>query len=278
MTDNSAELAALVRDADPDRYMTLPFVPRPHRPALLALYAFNVEVARVADLVSEPLVGQIRLQWWREALEGLAAGDKPRTHPVVTALAPLISAGRLAVPPLLALLDAREAELEPAPFRTLAELESYAAATGGALMTAAAQLLAPAAHGPDDHAAARAGTAHTLTGVLRNLPHHLARGRVMLPEDLLQAAGLSAEALRLGQNLSNLPKALRPIYQHARDLAQNISPSSRYARPALLPAVLAKSDLRALRRAGFDPFSPALRRERPGRPLRLMWSGLTGRL
>lgn len=273
MPDNSVELASLVRKGDPDRYLTALFAARPQRPALLALYAFNVETARVADLVSDPLVGQIRLQWWREALAGLAAGDKPRAHPIVEALAPLVADGRLAVPPLIALLDAREVELESTPFHTMAGLEAYATATGGTLMRAAAHLLAP--DEPGD-AATTAGTAHALTGILRNLPHHLAQGRLLLPQDAFQATGLTPDDLFMSRNLDKLAQALTPVYQRAVHLMAAAGRPSALARPALLPLALAQSDLRAFRRVDFDPFSPAMRRERPGRLLRLMWSGLTG--
>lgn len=275
MTSDGETLADFVRSADPDRYMTSLFAPAKKRPLLWALYAFNIETGRIADLVSDPLVGQIRLQWWREGLEGLAAGAPARRHNVLEALAPLLSTGRLDAATLGHLLDAREAELAATPFVTMAELEAYAAATGGALMALAAALLDPAA---DPAGAIISGTAHAITGVLRNLPHHLTQGRLLLPRETLENAGLCAEDLWAGQNLDRLAGALRPLYDRAQTLLGQVSRPTRAVRPALLPLALARSDLRALKACGFNAFSPALRRERPGRLLRLTWAGLTGHL
>src|SRR5271156_4730348 len=81
-------LAAAVRAADPDRYFTALFAPAPLRPCLFALYAFNHEVARVAETVREPMLGAIRLEWWRETVESAHAGA-PRNHDVARGLAAL---------------------------------------------------------------------------------------------------------------------------------------------------------------------------------------------
>ena len=83
--DNFEHCAALVREADRDRYLATLFAPAEHRDALFALYAFNVEIARVRDLAREPMPGEIRLQWWREALSGERAGEAA-AHPVAAAL------------------------------------------------------------------------------------------------------------------------------------------------------------------------------------------------
>ena len=78
-------VAQLVRTADPDRYLSALFAPADKRPLLLALYAFNIEIARVADTVREPMMGEIRLEWWRETLAGAKQG-MPRNHDVARAL------------------------------------------------------------------------------------------------------------------------------------------------------------------------------------------------
>src|SRR5690349_19421999 len=81
-----ASLAALVRRHDRDRYQTALFAPADRREALLALYAFNYEIARVRETVTQPMLGQIRLQWWREVLDTAYAGTPPRNHSVAIAL------------------------------------------------------------------------------------------------------------------------------------------------------------------------------------------------
>ena len=84
MAEAISDCAALVRRVDYDRYLTALFAPPPARERLFALYAFNHEIAKVRETVSEPMIGQIRLQWWREAIGGIHAGT-PRKHMVVAA-------------------------------------------------------------------------------------------------------------------------------------------------------------------------------------------------
>src|ERR1700753_1946922 len=91
-------LATSVRAADPDRYFATLFAPAPQRPFLFALYAFNAEVARVAESVREPMLGAIRLEWWRETAEGAARGT-PRNHDVAQGLASLFAERGVALQP-----------------------------------------------------------------------------------------------------------------------------------------------------------------------------------
>ena len=121
-------LDELVRRADPDRYFSALFAPADKRPLLLALYAFNVEIARVRELVSEPVIGQIRLQWWRDAIAEFAEG-KVRSHPVAEALARALQARPIQAAHFERLLVAREFDLLDTPPADLAALEEYAAGT-----------------------------------------------------------------------------------------------------------------------------------------------------
>ena len=60
-------LGEVVREHDRDRFRTVLFAPADRRDALFALYAFNFEVARIPETVSQPMLGQIRLKWWMDA-------------------------------------------------------------------------------------------------------------------------------------------------------------------------------------------------------------------
>src|SRR6185312_12249980 len=126
-------LGALVRTADPDRYFSALFAPAPVRPLLLALYAFNAEVAKVAESVREPMLGAIRLEWWRETAEGAAKGE-PRNHDVARGLAALFAERQLSLPALEAIIAARAFDSDSGQFADFAALETYLDATGGALM------------------------------------------------------------------------------------------------------------------------------------------------
>ena len=134
-----------VRRVDPDRWLSTRLIADPAaRTEVLALYALDDELAKIAPAVSQPMLGEIRLQWWREALARAAQGGAAE-HPVVEALAPALAAGRLALGPLDALIDAHARELDPQPFADEASLLAWIDARSGAVMASAAGLLDAAA-------------------------------------------------------------------------------------------------------------------------------------
>ena len=102
----------LVRSADRDRFLGALFAPEPARTDLLALLAFNHELARTRSVTREPMLARIRLEWWREAVGEAAGAGKPRAQPVVESLSETIRRLRLRREDLVALIDAREEEIE----------------------------------------------------------------------------------------------------------------------------------------------------------------------
>ena len=173
------DLDATVRKADPDRWLASRFAAEPARRAgLIALYALNDELGRIADQVSTPMIGDIRLAWWREGVEALVGGGPVRVHPVLQALAPAAHEGWLDGEALQAMVEARGNDLEPEPFADEAALVAYVDGTAGALMAAAARLLDADAHPDQTRSAARAwGWA----GLWRAGPALAARGRRWTP-------------------------------------------------------------------------------------------------
>jgi phytoene synthase len=244
---------ALVRKADYDRYLAALFAPPELRQYLFTLYAFNYEVAKTAETVTQPMLGHIRLQWWRDSIEELYGG-KQRDHEVVQALGETLRACDLPRALFDSLIDARENDLEDMPFAGIASLEGYADKTSGHVMRLAARVL-----GADDGldpAAREAGIAYALAGLLRALPYHAGRRRLMLPMDLLNAAGLSPENLFAGEASAALSAVIVQIANTARahlGAARAMDVSRRFL-PALLPATLTPLYGKALTRSGFNPF------------------------
>lgn len=259
---------------DPDRWLTTLFAPDASRPGLFALYAFNAEIARARESVSQPMIGQIRLQWWREAWEGIVAGT-PRQHPVVLALHEHCRHLDQAI--VMTLIDARERDMEEAPFADLPALTAYARATSAPLMKLAAQQLNTQV---DDAVIDAAGTAYALAGILRAAPHLLARERVLLPLDLLSAQGLSPEAVYQTETRTTL----RPIYARIASEAEAVLQMARQqkvaraALPALLPATLGGLALKVLRRNNHDPVAAEMAITPLKKQMALLWASLRGRL
>jgi phytoene synthase len=236
----------LVRRADPDRYLSALFAPADRRSSLLALYALNVEVARVADTVREPMMGEIRIEWWRETLAGARQG-MARNHDVARALTDMFA--RIELPSELfdAMLAARAFDSTAEAFADRAALEAYCDATSGNLMRLAMQVLG----GMDDAAARHAGTAYAIAGILRSLPHAAARHKLFLPLDLIASVGLTPQEIFHGKDRAKLRAVANQMALWAEEhLAKaRARQVSRDLLPAVLPASLVPLFLRRLRRA-----------------------------
>lgn len=268
--------AEQVRRHDHDRYLTCLFAPAARREALFALYALNLELARTAEVVTEPLLGQIRLQWWREALDSLFSGAPPR-HEALEPLVQAAAGGRLSPAHFTRLIDAREADLDPAPPANLGALEDYAEATSATLLWLALEIL-DASTETAMRATRHVGIAWALTGLLRAVPFHARQKRLYLPRDLTEAAGLSPRDLFELRPTPSLQRVAERIagraVQHLHEARVLRARLPRAALPALLPATLADHALSVLRGAGYDPFHPAVQARSPGRAWRLAWARL----
>ncbi|OYW36951.1 MAG: phytoene/squalene synthase family protein, partial [Azorhizobium sp. 12-66-6] len=174
----------MIRRHDRDRFIATLFSPAPQRRHLTALYAFNLEVARVREVVHEPRLGEIRLQWWRELIEGLGRGDVSG-HPVAAAILDTIETCALPRGALLNLIEARTFDLYDDPMPSLNDLEGYAGETSSVLIQLAAGILLGRSEPRLADAAGHAGVAIALTGLMRALPIQAARGQCYLPLDLL---------------------------------------------------------------------------------------------
>ena len=226
-----------VRRHDPDRYFSALFAPADKRCLLFALYAFYFEVARIAETVHEPMLADIRLAWWREAVEGARAG-KPRNHPVVQALAETLATNDLPEEIFERMIAARSFDASQELFADMGALEDYANATSGSIMRLAARVLG--AGGTLDELAREAGTAVALAGLLRALPFHAARRKLFLPGNFLIEAMLSPEEIFAGQGGDKLQRIKNKIAQLAQThlaAARRIA-KPREALPAFLPASL----------------------------------------
>lgn len=288
--------AGEVRRLDRDRFLCALFAPADARRGLMALYAFNLELARIPETVSEPLLGHMRLQWWRDALAAHYGGKPVPDHQIAVALARTITRHGLGHGAFKRLLDGRAFDLDDRPFADLAAFEAYAEATSATLAGLTLDVLGDVL-GQDGEgvrqAAKHVGVAFALSGHLRAAQHHARAGRVFLPTALMAGAGIGVDALvaktsapardqisRIAQ-IERIAKVARPIAERAWDHLHRAREAGRdaprAALPALLPAALAASDLRRLARLAYDLTSPRLEANRTARQLRLYWHAWRGR-
>jgi NADH dehydrogenase [ubiquinone] 1 alpha subcomplex assembly factor 6 len=273
-------LASSLRRHDRDRYLTTLFAPADRRAGLVALYGLNFEVAKTREVVREPLLGRIRLQWWREAIDEIFRGATLRHHEVVAALAETIRRFDLTRYHFDRLLDAREADLDEAPAPSLAAFERYAEDTSSRLVYLALEILGsrePAAQEAGRHV----GIAWAFTGLLRALPAQTRMRRATLPRDVVAAASLDERVLmelKPTPSLADLTERLAgEAHRHLAAARQPRRHVPRRLVAALLPATLAQFHLRRLARARYDPFDPRLARPDTLAVWRLAHAALTGR-
>ncbi|OYY12706.1 MAG: phytoene/squalene synthase family protein [Rhizobiales bacterium 35-68-8] len=247
----------LARTHDRDRFLAALFAPPPVRRDLCTLYAFNLEVARVREVVREPMPGELRLQWWRDLIEGLGRGEVSG-HPVAAALLDLL--GRTDIPKgaLLNLIEARTFDLYDDPMPSLNDLEGYAGETSSVLIQLSAGLLLGRQDAKIANASGHAGVAIAITGLMRALPLTAPRGQCFLPMDILAAYGGSREDV-VGRKTTPAVRdtltALRArAVHHVTEAVSALRDVPVAALPAFLPLTLVAPDLAALSRAE-DPFA-----------------------
>lgn len=219
--------ASLVERGDPDRFVT---ARGPAAERLLPLYAFNLEIARAPWVTSEPMIAEMRLAWWHEAVDEIASGAPPRAHEVVVPLARVIEAAALPVEPFHQMIDARGWDIEGAPFADEAALWAHLRATAGNLMWLSARALGAPEAAQDR--VTEFGTAAGLAAWLRAVPKLVALNRAPLPG---------------GCDIASLAREGRARLAAARGRRKDVPATA-------LPALLAGWEADALlKRAEADP-------------------------
>jgi phytoene/squalene synthetase len=243
-------LENIVRTSDPDRYIAALFAPAEKRAHLFALYALNHELGHIAEAVREPMMAEIRLQWWRDALAEARAG-KPRGHEVLQGMAKAFAAADIPQGALDTMIDARLFDSGHKPFADIAAMEVYADETAGSLMRIGAHILGQ----PAAEAAREAGIAHALTGILRAVPFQAARRKLYLPLDVLKAEGIDAEDVFAAREISKIKHVFAIVADRARShLAKMRNLKSGNALPALMPAATVPFYLKLMTKRDFNPF------------------------
>lgn len=246
--------AEATREHDRDRYIADLFAPAAARRHLFALHAFNAEVARIRETVSDPNLGEIRLQWWRDALLGGGAGN-----PVADALIETIRTFALPLGGFEGLIDARTFDLYDDQMPTLNDLEGYAGETSSALIQLGAIVLAGGRDPQVAGAAGHAGVAYALAGLMRAFPIHAARGQCYLPAELAAKHGFDRATLTDGSTTPALLATLADLRavarRHLAIALEEIAGVAAALKPAFLPLALVGPVLDRMDRPGYDPFA-----------------------
>lgn len=256
--ESAAFCADLVRSHDFTRYASTLFMPSDQRRALLAVYAFNVEISRVREQVSQPLPGEMRLQWWTDMLAGTSHGGV-EGNPVAAELMLAIRSCRLPVERLSRLIDEHQFDLYNDPMPTMAALEGYINDTACALFSLGAGICGHLSE-EIEHLARHAGLAQGIAQVIAALPLDASRRQLFVPLQLLEQHGSGMEEVFAGKETPKLRAALDQLIAEARGhlktalaLLADVPPG---VRPVFLPLALVRRDLQRMSRADNDPFTP----------------------
>ncbi|MEP7455665.1 phytoene/squalene synthase family protein [Phyllobacterium sp. SB3] len=255
MNVNETHCMQLLRDADPDRYLSVLYAPEEKRGALAALYAFNVEIARIRDLIRDPLPGEVRLQWWRDLINGTEHGSAA-ANPVAAALLDAIKAYNLPRAAFDNYCEARIFDFYDDPMPSRNDLEGYCGETASAIIQLASLILDAEQAAKFADLAGHAGVAQAITGLLRLLPLHRRRGQVYIPADVLAAVGCSSQVLLDGTDPEATKRAIAAMIALAEDHFTKFHAGAKSLpkslRPAYLPVWLTPVYLKRLKAKGFD--------------------------
>jgi phytoene synthase len=253
----AAHCATLVRASDFERYAATLLAAPVQRRALLALFAFNIEIARIREQISQPLAGEIRLQWWTDLLDGAAHGEAA-ANPVAAELLNAIERHALPHEVLKGMIDAHRFDLYDEPMRTMAELDAYLHGTASALFQLSALVLG--GDPQDDELMHQAGLAFGRTRIIEALPAHASRGQIYLPLDDFTRAGVAVEDVLAGKSTPELQRFLQELAASARNYLRlalaRLSRDTTPARMALLPLALVDRKLRRVMAAAYQPLAP----------------------
>jgi 15-cis-phytoene synthase len=272
-------IAALVKAGDQDRYWSGLLMPEPARDNLFAIFAFNIELARIGEQAREPQLGEIRLEWWREALaspEGAVTGN-----PVADALIAARAASHLPLERLSAMIDARSVDVHRESIAGMDDLRSYLLGTAGAVFALGAEV-AGAQGSAAAQASEEAAMAYGLTGLMRALPYHRSRGQLYLPADFLAAFGVEPEAVLRGEASEALRTALGVLRARALDhlaaFRRLAAPLPASALPVFLPLALVPGTLRRLGAPAHRPLTDVVHLNPLGRFARIWLAYMRGRV
>ena len=264
--DLVAHCTERVRAEDRDRFLSSLYAPESVRGDLLALYAFDLEVGNIARKVSDPTLGEIRLEWWRQAVRGDHQGN-----PIGAAVSEAIARHNLPIEAIDNLLQARAFDLYHDAMPTTGDLEGYCGDTVSAITQLSAIMLGGGAQQTAE-VAGFSGVAGGIVGILQHLPHTASRGQCFLPQDRMVQLKATREDLQAGKATPEMQAVVEELLTLAdrrlNEARLAMKGFDRSVMPAFLPLAMVAPSLKVLGRTGRDPLKPLA----PLSPLRRQWA------
>ncbi len=257
-----------LRTNDPDRYFLSLLTPEPFQESVWALGAFNIEIAKTREVVTDTTIGLIRLQWWRDALANVYENNQVLKHEIVESLAAAIQSNNLPRKDFDHLIYAREFDLQDVAPASLEGLLNYCDFTHTPLLALTLRCLGLQI---EDAALSPIAIAYSITGLLRAMPYHAHQHRCYLPADLIEQHGVREQDIYDLKSTPALMEVVKILVQEARTKLQASRASIPYLRGM---QKLAAIYLNQIEKAGYNPFNPVLARAPAFKELRVTVSAL----
>ncbi len=280
MIDSLSYYLDILRATDRDRYISVLFAPKKKRRALAALYAFNVEVSRIREIVHDPLIGEIRLRWWYDSI---AHGEiqKSNNNPILDDLLAAMALFDLPKTAFLRYCNAQILDLYHNPIETLHDLKFYWGETASILLQLSCQILAPNRTQDFTDACEHGGIAQGLSGVLRLLSFMQSRYHYYLPADVLKAVGVERRDLE-SHRVSNeqeyhIIEAMVALSRdHYTKFYERSNALPRMLKPAFLPLAIIPASLQRAQQLGAAVFQESATLPLIWRYWIITWAAISG--
>ncbi|KAL1930794.1 hypothetical protein VTP01DRAFT_10956 [Rhizomucor pusillus] len=262
-----------VRQRDYDAYLCIPFFPKELRTAQYAIRAFNVELASIRESVSNPTIGKMRMQFWKDAIDNIYKGKAPQ-QPIAIALEDALKTCKLSSMWFKRIISERTTNLDDHQFMTIKDMESYSENTASSLLYLHLESLGIKDVNAD-HALSHLGKTIGITTFLRSIPFHLSQKRLVLPAEITAKYNISQEQVFREGHAEGLEDAIFEVATVANDhlltarsMLKNV-PASAF--PSLLFAIPSARYLEKLEQVNFNIFDPKLHRKDWKLPI-VLWS------
>ncbi|XP_065224621.1 NADH dehydrogenase (ubiquinone) complex I, assembly factor 6 [Planococcus citri] len=266
----------LVNKCDYENFLCTLLLPNHLISAGIALRAFNVEIAKVQDHVSENVIGLMRFQFWDDTIDKMFAGKIPE-HPVCIELSKVIGNSNLSKLYLKRLIDARRNQLSSFRFSSMKKVEEYADLANSPIYLLLLEL-ADIKKVDADHAASHLGRAQGIANLLRSTMYNSQKNIVSIPEDMLVKYKVSEEDILRNKMDTNIKDMFFDIateaHLHIESVEKIQKDLDKACRRILLPSVAVKSYLKRLESVDFNVYHPKLQRKNELLSLRLYWRKL----
>lgn len=256
MNEDISHCFRLLKESDRDRYLSILFAPQCHREGLASLFAFNVEMNRISETVREPMIGEIRLHWWRDAIEADKTGEG---NPVLSALLSTIHKYELPKAALLRYCDARVFDFYDDQMPDVTSLEGYCGETASALLELACRILDRNASSQTADASGHGGVADVVCRLLRSLPLIKSHGKQYFPKTMVEPTAddylvskttqkpVERQEKMLSAAIGLAEKHYREFYHYYRTLDAAV-------KPAFLPLAIIPEALKKIEKKGALAF------------------------